>query len=231
MKPFVTYLRVSTAHQGAEGLGIQAQRTAVQRIVEAEGELLAEFIEVQSGRKSKERPQLSKALALCKETGATLLIARLDRLTRNVKFLYELMESGVQFRASDVAEFNPLILGMLIVVAEYEASLTSKRTKVALEEKRAKSGEWRTGRRKDGSIVLNKDIRELALKVRRAKAEAIPMNKMSESMVRSILMNQPDGMSLSAIAGILNDGGFKTPTGKDWNKQAVKRIKDKLAVK
>lgn len=148
MKTFVTYLRVSTEKQGANGLGIEAQRTAVNGIIKSEaGTLAAEFIEVESGKKDR-RPELAKAIQLCKQSGATLLIARLDRLSRNVRFLFEVKESGIDIKAADVPELNTLTLGMLAVLAQHERELISKRTKAALAERRRIRGTWQTGKRK-----------------------------------------------------------------------------------
>ena len=115
---YISYLRVSSAKQGATGLGIEAQRTAVKNLA-SNGELITEYVEVESG-KNDLRPKLAQALAECRKTGATLLIAKLDRLSRSVKFLFELRDSGVNLRAADVPEFNTMTLGILAVMAQYE---------------------------------------------------------------------------------------------------------------
>ena len=128
---YVAYYRVSTQRQGQSGLGLEAQRSAVQNFTSGK-ELIAEFTEVESGRKS-DRPQLAQALALAKAKKATLVIAKLDRLARNVHFISGLLESGVQFVAADMPEADRTFLHMAAVFAEWEARKISERTKAALQ--------------------------------------------------------------------------------------------------
>lgn len=128
---YVTYYRVSTQRQGQSGLGLEAQRSAVQNYL-AGKEIIAEFTEVESGRKS-DRPELTAALALAKKHKATLVIAKLDRLARNVHFISGLLESGVQFVAVDMPEADRTFLQMAAVFAEWEARKISERTKSALQ--------------------------------------------------------------------------------------------------
>lgn len=136
---FVAYYRVSTVRQGQSGLGLDAQRASVAAHVAGKsgGLLLAEFQEIESGRKS-DRPQLAAALALCKRQKATLVIAKLDRLARNVRFISSLMESGVQFQAVDMPEANRLTVHILAAVAEHEREAISERTRAALAAKKAR---------------------------------------------------------------------------------------------
>ena len=130
----VSYLRVSTARQGRSGLGLEAQRTAVRAYLDGgRWELLKEFVEVESG-KVNARPELGKALHLCRVTGARLVIAKLDRLSRNAAFLLQLRDSGTRFVAADMPEANELTIGILAVVAEDERWRISERTKAALAE-------------------------------------------------------------------------------------------------
>lgn len=128
---FVTYYRVSTQRQGQSGLGLIAQRTAVEAYI-GTADLAGEFTEVESGRKN-DRPQLAQALKVCKQTGATLVIAKLDRLARNVHFISGLLESGVKFVAVDMPEADRTFLQMAAVFAEWEARKISERTKAALK--------------------------------------------------------------------------------------------------
>jgi DNA invertase Pin-like site-specific DNA recombinase len=129
---FVAYLRVSTEGQGRSGLGLEAQRTAVaQHVAGAGGVITAEFVEVESGRR-KDRPQLAAALAACRAGRATLVIAKLDRLARNVAFVSGLLESGAEFVAADMPAVNRLTVHILAAVAEEEARMTSTRTRAAL---------------------------------------------------------------------------------------------------
>jgi DNA invertase Pin-like site-specific DNA recombinase len=138
MAEFVAYYRVSTDHQGASGLGLNAQRQAVARHMATADQLLAEFTEIESGRRDTNRPQLHAALAQCRKRGATLLIARLDRLARNVAFIAGLMESGVDFVAVDMPQANRLTIHILAAVAEHEREMISQRTKAALAQAKAR---------------------------------------------------------------------------------------------
>lgn len=131
---FVSYLRVSTKLQGNSGLGLDAQREIIRNYLR--GDIpIAEFIEVESGRKS-DRPKLQDALALCRKEKATLVVAKLDRLSRNVAFTSRLLESDVEIKFCDFPEANRLVLHIISSIAEYEANLIRTRTKQALEAKR-----------------------------------------------------------------------------------------------
>ena len=135
---FVAYERVSTARQGASGLGLEAQRKTIVDFAAARGaEVLARFTEVESGRKV-DRPELQAALHLAKVTGATLVIAKLDRLSRNAAFLLTLRDSGVRFQAVDMPEANDLTVGIMALVAEAEREAISRRTKEALAVAKAR---------------------------------------------------------------------------------------------
>ncbi|WP_144158009.1 recombinase family protein [Paraburkholderia sp. BCC1885] len=140
---FVTYYRVSTQRQGISGLGILAQREAVANYLKGvnNSEIVAEYEEHESGKGSNalaKRPELAAALALCKKTGATLLCGKLDRLSRNVRFISELMESRVKFVACDLPEANELTLHMMAAFAQYEAKRISERTRDALRAAKAR---------------------------------------------------------------------------------------------
>src|SRR5712675_1546426 len=135
---FIGYLRVSTEKQGLSGLGIDAQRKAIEDYLNGgRWELLAEHVEIESGKRS-DRPELAKALAQSKATGATLVIAKLDRLARNVAFISNLMESGVDFVAADMPQANRLTVHVLAAIAEHEAAAISARTKAALARAKAR---------------------------------------------------------------------------------------------
>jgi DNA invertase Pin-like site-specific DNA recombinase len=134
---FVSYLRVSTDKQGATGLGIEAQRKAVEDYLNGgRWTLVQEYVEVETGKRS-DRPQLLAALAHAKAIGATLVIAKLDRLSRNVAFISNLMESGVEFVAADMPMANRLMVHVLAAVAEHEREMISQRTKAALAAAKA----------------------------------------------------------------------------------------------
>jgi len=166
----VAYERVSTARQGRSGLGLEAQRRAIDDYAEAKGAtILARFTEVESGRKN-DRPELEKALGLAKLTGATLIIAKLDRLSRNAAFLLTLRDSGVRFLACDMPEANDLTVGIMALVAQQEREAISRRTREALAAAKARGVKlgtptgprrsggpvkvvWRSGRRSRGMLM------------------------------------------------------------------------------
>lgn len=134
MEKYVTYIRVSTKKQGATGLGLDAQRKMCQDFVEHNnGESVAEFQDVESGT-HRDRPGLWKAIDYCKAHGCTLVIAKLDRLARDVEFTFKVLNSGIQIRFCDMPIMNTMILGVFASVAQYERELCSARTKAALGE-------------------------------------------------------------------------------------------------
>ena len=133
---YIAYYRVSTARQGRSGLGIEAQKQAVQTHLKGE-KAISEFVEVESGRRN-DRPKLAEALAACRVHKATLIIAKLDRLARNVAFVSSLMEAGVEFEACDFPQANRLTIHILSAVAEHEAKMISERTRAALAAARAR---------------------------------------------------------------------------------------------
>jgi DNA invertase Pin-like site-specific DNA recombinase len=229
---FVSYLRVSTEKQGASGLGLDAQRRAVEEHVKAAGgRLLASFEEIESGKRD-DRPALAEALAHCRVTGARLLIARLDRLSRNVRFLADLMEGDVDFIAADMPQANTLTIHILAAVAQAEREAISTRTKAALSSIKAKlgAGETHVSRRSGATIkrlggpnglsVSRPDLGTAAL-VAKATAHA----KRLEPMVRTL---RAEGLSLAAIASRLADMGATTPRGGAWTATGVKRVLDRL---
>src|SRR5215469_1774045 len=135
---FVSYLRVSTDRQGRSGLGLEAQRKAVEDFLNGgRWELLAEFVEIETGKKD-DRPKLHKALQRCKVTGATLVIAKLDRLSRNLAFIAALQDSGARFVAADMLEANETMIQFMAVIAQHERKAISARTKAALAAAKAR---------------------------------------------------------------------------------------------
>ena len=131
MQKYVLYYRVSTQRQGRSGLGIEAQEAAVVAFLSArDTHVIGEYREIESGRKS-DRQQLAAAMQMCRITNSTLLIAKLDRLARNVAFISNLMESGIDFTAVDFPEMNKLTIHIMAAVAEHEAVMISERTKAA----------------------------------------------------------------------------------------------------
>jgi Site-specific recombinases, DNA invertase Pin homologs len=182
--PYVSYLRQSTVKQQVSGLGIEAQREIIRNYLREE-EPIAEFVETESGRHNN-RPKLSEALALCRKTGSTLIVAKLDRLSRNVAFTSQLLESDVEIRFCDFPEANKLVLHIISSIAEYEAQLISQRTKQSLAAKKARGAEL--GRPEN--LVGNLD-RAVANSVatNQKKARMNPNNKRAVAMLR-VLINK-----------------------------------------
>lgn len=211
MTSFVLYLRVSTGRQEVSGLGIEAQREAVERYAQQTGsQIIAEFVETESGAKSN-RPQLAKALAACRRSKSTLLIARLDRLSRSLSFVAQLLDANVEIRCADMPEANRLLLQMLAVFAEHERQMIRDRTKSALAAAKARG------------VVLGKHGKTLAAANRSsAKAHA-------ESLRPAIAAAKQAGhQSLPQIAAYLSQNGYKTAEGGEWYPMTVKRVLGRL---
>lgn len=217
---FVAYYRVSTAKQGASGLGLEAQQAAVRDYLNGGNwKLLAEVIEVESGKRSN-RPKLEEARRLCRLHGATLIIAKLDRLSRNARFLLELQESGVDFVAVDMPSANKLTVGIMALVAEDEAKRISDRTKAALAAAKARGVKLGGNR----GVELTEAIRAAGRAVRTAKAQA-----RAADLAPIIAELQAQGItSLGAIAKALNDRGIPTARGGEWSAVQVSRALVKL---
>ena len=211
----VAYYRVSTKRQGASGLGLEAQQQAVRDLVGREGiDLVAAFTEVESGTRKAVRPQLAAAIEVCKERDATLLIAKLDRLARNVHFLSGLMETKVRFRACDLPEADNFTVHILAAVAEREAELISQRTKAALAAAKAR------GVRLGSPRGFANGVRELGPKARQEEARAA-----YEGLVLDHICTLRDGgLSYRAIAGRLNGRGSRTRNGRLWSATQVQRV-------
>src|SRR5271166_1804391 len=156
---YVGYYRVSTERQGRSGLGLEAQQTAVEAFIASKGDdakLVASYVEVESGKRSDNRPELTKAMEHARLTGSTLLIAKLDRLSRDAHFLLGLQKAGVRFVAADMPEANELVVGIMAVIAQAERKMISTRTKAALAEARkrvAVTGQREATRRSSASAV------------------------------------------------------------------------------
>ncbi|HEX9468952.1 MAG TPA: recombinase family protein [Bradyrhizobium sp.] len=204
---FISYLRVSTNKQGADGLGIEAQRKAVADYLNCGSwELIGEFVEVESG-KSSERPQLAAALATCKKHKARLVIAKLDRLSRSVAFTATLMERGVDFVCCDNPHATPLTIHILAAMAEHERKQVGKRTSEAMAAAKAKG------------VVLGNAALAAANKaagIERAKALAPIFAGLKGKPTRE-------------IARILNERKVDTPSGAPWSAMTVNRVRKRLA--
>lgn len=213
----VSYIRVSTTRQGKSGLGLEAQRRAVRDHLGNNGwELIAEFVEVESGKKNN-RPELEKALAACKRERATLVIARLDRLARNVHFVAGLLESGVAFTCCDMPEADRAFLQMAAVFAEWEGRKISERTKAALKvaKERGTLLGYANPSRKDGERA-----RSSSAALRTAKADQFASNV--APIIKEI---EASGVSsLWGIAKALTARGVATARNGDWHPATVRNV-------
>jgi DNA invertase Pin-like site-specific DNA recombinase len=216
---YVSYLRVSTQKQGVNGLGIEAQRKAIEDYLNGgRWELIKEFIEVESGKRTDNRPMLKEAIECCKRTGSKLLIAKLDRLSRNVAFISNVMESGVEFVAVDMPQANKLTIHILAAMAEYEREMISKRTKDALRAAKARG--VRLGSPKGLSEEAAKHGRTVSVQKRKVRAD-----EYAHRMRRIIKTFQAAGLSLNGIARKMNEDRELTPRGNGvWTPTTVKNI-------
>jgi DNA invertase Pin-like site-specific DNA recombinase len=215
---FVAYYRVSTGRQGESGLGIDAQRAAVCDYVAAnEGRLIAEFSEIVSGRKN-DRPQLAMALTTCRIMGAVLVIARLDRLARNVAMIARLMESGLDFVATDFPHANKFTIHVLAAVAEYESRIQSERMKAvlaALKQRGIKVGNTK----RDSTRRFPPGCQQASAQARQARAEA-----RRRDLAPLVWKSIAEGKSHRLIADEFNETGVSLTRHSKWTKHAIWRI-------
>ena len=224
----VSYLRVSTVKQGHSGLGIEAQRHAIQLYATSRAAVVSsEFLEVESG-KLNERPQLEAALHLAKVTGAVLVIAKLDRLSRNAAFLLTLRDSGVRFIAADMPDANELTVGIMALVAQQEREAISRRTREALQA--AKRGSATRAPVKlgnpNGAAALRKAAQgnTAGLEVIKTKADRHARNL--KPVIEAL---KSEGVSsLGGVAAALNERGMLTPRGGRWHKSSVSNLLARL---
>lgn len=218
MKKFVAYYRVSTQKQGSSGLGLESQVGSTKDyIASIGGNLVNAFEEVESGTKD-DRPELQKALRECRLTGATLLIAKLDRLSRNRRFLMDLQESSITFVCCDMPEANNFTVGILACMAEYERELISTRTKEALAAAKARGvvlGNPNLGK------VRNTDT-ENATKALVAKAKS--RNQELKQVVNELQDDSTEQLSLRGLAKKLNEAGYTTARGGEFHASSVSRV-------
>ncbi len=221
MAGFVSYYRVSTAKQGMSGLGLEAQRAAVLAHVGTAG-LLAEFTEIESGRKA-DRPQLAAALRHCRATGATLVVAKLDRLARDVAFVAGILNEGVEFVACDCPQANRLMLHVMSAMGEYEARCIAERTKAAMAAAKARG---QTFGCPNGATALRRAGKGNADAVRALKAAADSNAAALRDMVGDI---QAQGvLTLKGIAHELERRGARTARGGRWSATQVARLLARL---
>jgi len=225
MTAYVGYARVSTAQQGTSGLGLEAQEVTIRAFLKPEDKLLLPImVEVESGRK-QERPVLRKALDRCRVMGATLLVAKLDRLARNRAFVGEVMRSGVQVVFCDLpasqGATGRFLLGVMAEVAELEAGLISERTKAALGAARARG--VRLGGDRGHRHTGTEARRFGAAGGAKRREAADTAARAAMGMIEEVQVRMP-GASLNTIAQALNAQGAQGARGGAWTATAVRRV-------
>jgi DNA invertase Pin-like site-specific DNA recombinase len=233
MKKYIAYYRVSTARQGKSGLGLQAQKNAVEHYVNGNGETIGEFTEVESGTRKKKRVEIYKAIELAKSKNAILVVAKLDRLARDVEFTSALFNGGVDFICCDNPNANKLTIQLLSVIAENEAEAISSRIVAALAVKKDKiesgiyinkdgsmmkpvNGEYRLGNPNGFGDYQKKGVE----KIKQNSLE----NKANIQAMDVICSARKEGMTFQAIADKLNKLQYTTRRGKQFNPIQVQRL-------
>lgn len=219
----ISYLRVSTRQQGISGLGLDAQRSAIEAYANhRQAKLVETFTEIESG-KLNTRPELLKALHLAKVTGATLVIAKLDRLSRNAAFLLTLRDSGVRFVAADMPDANDLTVGIMALVAQQEREAISRRTTEALRAAKARG--VRLGN-PNGAAALRRAARGNAASILSIRAQADGHARNLQPVIAALA---DEGItSLGEVAEALNERGMLTPRGGAWHKSSVRNLLARL---
>jgi len=217
---YVVYYRVSSKQQGKSGLGLEAQKEIVDRFLHVNNAeaIPPSFTEIESGRKN-DRPELRKAINRCKETGSTLLIAKLDRLARNAAFIMNLKDDLAEFKigfvAADMPDANTMTIGIMALMAQQEAEFTSTRTKEGLAEAKKR------GTKLGSPQNLTDKSREKALEV--IKRNAVE-NKESRFAYHYIKSLRSDGLSFQKISDELNKEGYRTRSGKLFHPMTASNI-------
>ncbi len=214
---YVAYYRVSTKQQGKSGLGLDAQKETVKTFTNnCTGCLLGEFVEVESG-KNDNREQLKSAIEFARVNGAKLLIAKLDRLSRNASFIFALRDSKIDFVCCDMPDANTLTIGIFATLAQHERELISSRTKAALSARKERVGEWRKG-------VTSDEARAKAVETNKRKAATNENNIRATDIAK---MYRENGLSLPQIADQLNKAKFRTSRDCQFTPMSVKRLIEK----
>ncbi|GJD32825.1 hypothetical protein PMNALOAF_4104 [Methylobacterium adhaesivum] len=213
---FVTYLRVSTKRQGDSGLGLEAQQRAVSDYLNGGAWTVAgEFVEIESGKSDANRPQLQRAIQACRVYGARLLIAKLDRLSRDAGFLLGLEKAGIEFVAADMPSANRLTVGIMAMVAEEERRAISSRTKAALAAAKAR-GVKLGG---DRGATLSTEAKAKGVEAVKVRAEG----RASDLAPIISDLRAAGATSLRSLAAGLNQAGIAPPRGATWSPMAVSR--------
>ena len=220
---YVAYLRVSTQRQGASGLGLQAQQEIIKNHLKGK-EPIAEFIEVESGRKTQ-RPKLHEALELCKKKKATLIVAKMDRLSRNVTFTSQLLDSGIEIVFCDFPKANRLVLTIIAAISEYEAGLIRQRTRAALQVKKEQG--HKLGKPENLMGNLETAITR-SRQTNQEKALDNPNNKRAVAMLKILIRETGN---LSEMARTLNKEGFQTSRGSKFTAKQVSILINRYKLK
>lgn len=219
-RTFIAYARVSTAQQGRSGLGLEAQEAAIRSFLQPTDRLLAPlYVEIESGRKS-DRPKLTEALARCRTTGATLLIAKLDRLARDAHFLLGLQKAGVDFVACDMPHADRFTVGIMAMVAEKEAEAIGARTKAALAAAKARGVKLGGDR---GNRPATPEGSKLGARVS-AEVRSLAAGHFAHRLLPVVdELRAAGATSLHQLAAGLTERGIPTPRGGAWTATAVRR--------
>lgn len=228
MDKYVAYYRVSTKKQGRSGLGLEAQQRAVSGYIR-NGNILKEFTEKETGTSKRSRPILNEAIELCKETGAKLVIAKLDRLARDVYFISKLRRAGVDFVCCDNPNANKLTINLLASIAEDEAEAISSRTKQGLSSIKERINRDGVYISRSGNKItslgnpnnLDEEARKKGRNVIKKRYANNPNTKLSRPYANELKRR---GLELSEIAKLLNENGYVTAHGKEYTRQTVYKL-------
>lgn len=213
MEGYIAYYRVSTQRQGASGLGLEAQKAAVKAFLDGK-HILAEYRDVETG-KSDFRPELLKAIEQAKQTGSTLVIAKLDRLSRNLTFISTLMDTKVKFICCDMPDANELTISIFGALAQWERQRIAERTRSALQALKAKG--VKLGKPEN----FTSKVRKMGPARIKEIAASNPNNQKAKKVINLLHKN---GKSLREIAAELNEAGFKTSRGNSFRAEQVRRL-------
>ncbi|GAB3715813.1 recombinase family protein [Spirosoma flavus] len=214
---YVLYFRVSTKKQGESGLGLEAQRSYIEHYYTGK-ELIAEFTDVRSGKTIHKRPELQKAIALCKKEGATLVVAKIDRLSRNTEQALSIYRDlNERLESCDIPNLDKFTLTLFMAIADRERELISIRTRQALEARRKRLGEWRASGPNEKKAAAS----VLGVRLNKEMAAENDNNRRATSVAQ---MMSKAGSNYTEIAAHLNGSGFKTSRGCEFQATQVMRL-------
>lgn len=212
---YIAYIRVSTERQGKSGLGLEAQKNAIQAFLK-DASPLETYTDIESGKQAR-RPELLQAIKACKKRRATLLVAKLDRLSRDVAFIFTLQKEGIKFTCADFPHFNTLTLGIFASLAQYEREIISKRTRDALQAKKAQGKKLGNPRLKSTKKAMERASRKAK------KAKARKDNKEALAFIKEKYGHRVS-VNYSVISRALTRKGILAPRGGNYSPQATRRL-------